>query len=46
MDRFNAIKVIAPVSAQENVEEWDYFADLQLMKLTGSSVCMTCEHFT
>ena len=39
-------RVISLVEALENPEEWDYFTDLELMKSRGSSVCITCEHFT
>ena len=39
-------KVVAPVDVLENPEEWDYFTDLELMKSRGSSICMTCGHFT
>ena len=46
MGRFNQPKVIAPVDALEDPEEWDYFTDLELMKPRGSSVCLMCEYFT
>ena len=46
MGRFKQPKVIAPVDALEDPEEWDYFTDLELMKSRGSSVCLTCEQFT
>ena len=39
-------RFISPVEALEIPEEWDYFTDLELMKSRGSSVCITCEHFT
>ena len=39
-------KFVSPVEVLENPEEWDYFTDLELMKSRGSSICMTCEHFT
>ena len=46
MDRIKTPKVVAPVEALENPEEWSYFTDLELMKSRGSSICLTCEHFT
>ena len=39
-------RFLSPVEVLENPEEWDYFTDLELMKSRGSSICMTCEHFT
>ncbi len=45
MDRIKTPKV-APVESLENPEEWSYFTDLELVKSRGSSVCLTCEHFT
>ena len=39
-------RFVSPVEVLENPEEWDYFTDLELMKSRGSSICMTCEHFT
>ena len=39
-------RFVSPVEVLENPEEWDYFTDLELMKSRGSSVCITCEHFT
>ncbi len=39
-------RVISPVEALETPEEWDYFADHELMKSRGSSFCITFEHFT
>jgi len=46
MDRIKTPKVLAPVAALENPEEWNYFTDLELMNSRGSSVCLTCGHFT
>ncbi len=46
MGRFKTPKVIAPENALESPEEWDYFADLEIMKSRGRSVFETCEHFT
>ena len=39
-------KILITCRGSENPEEWDYFTDLELMKSRGSSICMTCEHFT
>ena len=46
MDQSKTPKVVASVQPLENPEEWNYFTDLELMKSRGSSVCLTCEHFT
>ncbi len=46
MDRIKTSKVVAPVEALEHPEEWSYFTNLELVKSRGSSVCLTCEHFT
>ena len=46
MDRIKTPKVVAPVEALEHPEEWSYFTNLELVKSRGSSVCLTCEHFT
>ena len=46
MGRFNGAKVIVPLDALENREEWDIFADFELMKSRGSSACIKCEHLT
>ena len=46
MGRIKTPKVVAPVEALENPEEWSYFTGLELVKSRGSSVCLTCEHFT
>ncbi len=37
---------ISSAEALEKPEEWKYFRDLELMKSRGSSVFITCEHFT
>ena len=39
-------RFVSPIEVLENPEEWDYFTDLELMKSRGSSVCITCDHFT
>ena len=39
-------KAISLVDVLESPEEWGYFTDMELMKSRGSSVCLTCEHFT
>ena len=46
MGQFKTSKVITPENALESPEEWDYFADLELMKSRGSSAFKTCEYFT
>ena len=46
MGRFQQPKVIAPVDALEDPKEWDYLADLELMKSRGNSVYLTLEHVT
>ena len=46
MGRIQTPKVVAPVESLEHPEEWSYFTDLELVKSRGSSVCLTCEHFT
>ena len=46
MARHKKPRLVSPVEVLENPEEWDYFTDLELIKSRGSSVCMTCEHFT
>tara|TARA_B100000700_G_C14496784_1_gene602201 strand:+ start:281 stop:436 length:156 start_codon:yes stop_codon:yes gene_type:complete len=45
MDQFKIPKVIAPVEALKNPDEWGYFTDLELIKSRGSPVCLKCEHF-
>ena len=46
MSRFKTSKVITRENALERPEEWDYFADLELMKSRGSSAFKTCEYLT
>ena len=46
MGRIKTSKVVASVEALEHPEKWSYFTDLELVKSRGSSVCLTCEHFT
>ena len=40
MGRIKTPKVVAPVEALENPEEWSYFTDVELMKSRGNSVCL------
>ena len=46
MGRYKTSKVNTPENDLESPEEWDYFADLELMKSRGSSAFKTCEYFT
>ena len=46
MGRIKTPKVVAPVEALENPEEWIYFTDLELMNSREISVSLRCEHFT
>ena len=46
MGRIKTPKVVVSVKELENPEEWSYFTNLELVKSRGSSVCLTCEHFT
>ncbi len=46
MGRIKTPKVVAQVEALEHPEEWSYFTNLELVKYKGSSVCLTCQHFT
>ena len=39
-------RVLAPVKFLEDPEGWEYFTDQELMRSRGSSICLTCEHFT
>ena len=46
MELAKKVRVLGPLEGLENPEEWTYFTDLELMKSSGSTVCLTCEYFT